>query len=72
MEDTICKVCEVGKLVYVATLGAPGVGQLWRCSDCLTSYHKRGRHFNLMDVVSVEDLVTHEFDNEHNGILEGW
>lgn len=52
-----CLKCK-NKLEYVASFGAPGIGQEWECVSCKTSHHVVGTSVNILENVDPEDLVT--------------
>lgn len=48
------KLCHPGSVEYTATMGAPGVGQAWTCSECGKAWVRIGTVF-----IDVDGMLRH-------------
>lgn len=53
-----CPSCESKDVEYVATYGAPGIGQEWKCNSCEEVLFFNRGILSLIEDMQPEDLVT--------------
>ena len=60
-DGPVCPACKLPRLEYVSTMGAPGVGDFYKCDGCLTDVVKLGRHYYKADEVGPDALTPEWF-----------